>query len=497
MIRKRLKYHFTILVLSVLFAIVPARAQNSTLYFMHAVPQSIHTNPALYYQCRTYIELPVLSTIRYAYSNSGFSYHDAIHYGTGTSSDSLIIDLENLERKMKKNNYVRNDATVNLAGAGFQLDNYYLHFNISNFTESRGSIPGDLLAIRDGNWDIESGLPRNLDLSGMGIKATNYFQIAAGVSTEIMDGLYAGVTIKYLRGSASVTSPRTDLYLLTEGDPIQLDAQTNYKIRSSFPMEVAYDPQGYVSSINLSNSFSHILRDFILANNHGAGVDLGVIYQYDDRLTLAASLIDLGFIRWKSNINRFEANGSINFSGFDLRHYASNQGNSDFLEALIDTISQSFRFETSQDPYYTSLTPKLYAGGMYRFTEKVYVSALTRTEFFDRRPHFALTLAANYHPLPFLHGTLSYSIMNNRIDQLGFGIAVGNGPVQFYLVSDHIPLIYVRDSASGLIWPYRAQTMNFRLGINLIFGCGENNPSTKPAASRKNWKSKKSCPAYD
>ncbi|MCK4855763.1 MAG: hypothetical protein KAT31_15900, partial [Bacteroidales bacterium] len=188
--RQRLIYHLCILILPALIPILPANAQNNTLYFMYPVPQAIHTNPALFYQCRTYIELPVLSTIRYSYSNSGFSYHDAIHYGTGSRSDSLVIDLENLDRKMKKNNYVRSDATVNLAGAGFQLEDYYLHFNISNFTESRGNIPGDLLAARDGNWDIESGQPRDLDLSGMGLKATNYFQIAAGVSTEILGDLF-------------------------------------------------------------------------------------------------------------------------------------------------------------------------------------------------------------------------------------------------------------------------------------------------------------------
>jgi hypothetical protein len=476
---------------------VTVRAQNNTLYFMYPVPQAIHTNPALFYECRTYIELPVLSTIRYSYANSGFSYHDAIQYGTGSRSDSLVIDLDNLEGKMKKNNYVRSDATVNLAGAGFQLDDYYLHFNISNFTESRGNLPGDLLAVRDGNWDVESGQPRDLDLSGMGLKAMNYFQVAAGVSTEILDGLFAGVRLKYLRGSASISSPRADLYLLTEGDPIRLEAKTNYRIRTSFPMEVSYDPQGFVSHVDISNSFNNIFRDFILANNHGAAVDLGVIYHYDQQLTLAASLIDLGFIRWKTNVNRFETSGSIYFSGFDLRNYSSSGGNSDLLDALIDTISRSFQFETSQQPYFTSLTAKLYAGAMYRLNEKLNVSALTRTEFFDLRPHFSLTLAANYSPYPFLHGTISYSIMNNRFDQLGFGIAAGSGPLQFYLVSDHIPVYYVRDISSGVIWPYRAQTMNFRLGINLMFGCRENNPSGKPPALRRSGRAKKNCPAYD
>ena len=57
-------------------------AQDNTLYFMHSLPQSIHTNPALFYRCRTYVELPVLSGIGFSYSNSGFGYHDALHYGT-------------------------------------------------------------------------------------------------------------------------------------------------------------------------------------------------------------------------------------------------------------------------------------------------------------------------------------------------------------------------------------------------------------------------------
>jgi hypothetical protein len=463
---------------------------------MYPVPQAIHTNPALFYDCRTYIELPVLSTIRYSYSNSGFGYHDAIHYGTGSRSDSLIIDLDNLDGKLKKRNYVRNDATINLAGAGFQLEDYYLHFNISSFTESRMGVPGDLLALRDGNWDIDSGEPRDLDLSGLGISASNYFQVAAGVSTEIFTGLFVGVRLKYLKGSTNISSQRTDLTVHTDGDPIQLEARTHYKIRSSFPMGVSYDPQGYVNDLDFSNSFNSIFRDFILSNNHGAGVDLGAIYHYDDRITLAASLIDLGFIRWSANVNRFEANGTVDFAGFDLRQYASNQGDSDFLEALIDSISESFQFESSMKPYFTSLTPKLYAGAMYHVNPKFGVTAVTRTEFFDRRPHFALTLGANYSFFPFLHGTLSYSIMNNRYDQLGFGLAIGNNPVQFYLVTDHIPVFYVRDRSTGVIWPYNAQTMNIRLGVNLLFGCGEKNPSRKPPSYRKSKRPSKCCPAY-
>ena len=48
----------------------------------------------------------------------------------------------------------------------------------------------------------------------------------------------------------------------------------------------------------------------------------GSFYDYSDKIMLSASIIDLGFIRWKSNINRFEAEGSFTFQGFDLSQYA-------------------------------------------------------------------------------------------------------------------------------------------------------------------------------
>ena len=76
---------------------------------------------------------------------------------------------------------------------------------------------------------------------------------------EIMDGLYLGARLKYLRGTANLTSQRTDLTITTEGDPIAIRAETDYRIRSSFPMEVSLDNQGLVDGLDFTNSFSSIL----------------------------------------------------------------------------------------------------------------------------------------------------------------------------------------------------------------------------------------------
>jgi hypothetical protein len=473
-------------------------AQNNTLYFMHEVPTAIHSNPALFYNCRRYIELPVVSSISATYGNTGFGYHDAIHYGAGSNSDSLIIDLDNLEKKLKNRNYILNDVSANLVGAGFRiLDDYYFHFNISAITVARVGYPGDLVALKDGNWDLAAGEPRDIDLSGLGVNGTSYFQVAAGISTEIMSGLYVGATLKYLKGATNVSSARTNLVLETEGDPLQIKASTDYSIRTSFPMQVSLDQQGYVNNIDLGNSFSNPISDYILNKNHGGAIDLGAIYEYDEKLTLAASLIDLGVIRWASNVQRFDAKASVDYIGFDLRAYAATGGSTDFLESLIDSIAETFQFETSQNPYWTTLSPKLYAGASYKVYPKVTVSALTRTDFYDRRPHFSFTLAGMYSPLPFLHGTVSYSMMNNKYNHLGFGLAIGGKGGQFYLVTDNIPMRWVRDTVTGAQWPYNARTVNIRLGLNLVFGCEDKDRGGGGSGRRPGSRSGKYCPAYD
>ncbi len=490
------KYSLLLAVLVPACVFPPLHAQDNTLYFMHSVPQAIHTNPALFYRCRTYIELPLLSGTGFSWSGSGFGYHDAIHYGTGNRADSLIIDLDKLEKKLKNRNYIRLDLEVNLLGAGFRIGDYYLHFNISNFTKARIGIPGDLISMRDGNWDLSSGEPRDLDLSRLGADATNYFQFAAGASTAIVEGLYAGVSLKYLRGAANLSSRRTDLTVFTEGDPIALQAESDYRIRASFPVDVSIDNQGLVDGLDFAGSFSSILSDFIFNGNHGAAFDAGVIYEYSDELTLSASIIDLGFIRWKSAVNRFDANAAIRFTGFDLRQYVDTQGSTDFFGAVVDSVLESFQFQASTEPYFTFLTTKIYAGGFYRVLPGLNVSAVTRTELFDRRPHFALTLAGNYSPLPFLQGTLSYTLSNYKFDQLGFGVAIGGNGAQFYFVTDHIPVRYVRDTGTGILWPYNARLVNIRFGINLIFGCREADGGSRQGSYRRS-RSQVPCPAYD
>ncbi len=89
-----------------------------------------------------------------------------------------------------------------------------------------------------------------------------------------------------------------------------------------------------------------------------------------------------------------------------------------------------------------------------------------------------------------------------KIDVLVFSLAhalasdVGKGG-QFYLVTDNIPFRWVRDTSTGLLWPYNARTVNFRLGVNIVFGFEENYRGVGGSRRRPGSRSGKYCPAYD
>jgi hypothetical protein len=307
-----------------------------------------------------------------------------------------------------------------------------------------------------------------------------------------MDGLKVGLRLKYLQGMANINTRQSKLELNTTSNPITLEAEMKYRMNASFPVKPGYAGNGLVNSINIDNAFNNITGDFIFNRNRGLAVDAGIIYDLDEKTQVSASVTDLGFIFWKKNVNNFEASGKYNFNGIDLDRYQANPGQIDFLEALQDTLFQVFRAAGTTKSYFTSTSVKIFGGVTRKLLPKLKAGAMTRIEIYDMRIRPSLSLSMNYTPLPSVAASLSYTIMNNKFDQVGAGLAIGNRGAQFYLITDNIPLRFTKYAGSFLIWPYNARMLSLRLGFNLLFGCSEKEKTRRPQRQSKSG----ICPAY-
>jgi hypothetical protein len=467
-------------------------AQDNTLYNMPVIPQANQLNPALMHSCRVYVALPVISSVGLNIRNTGFGFHDVVHTGVGAQSGTYSLDLSNLDKKLRRMNYFRTDINIDLLGFGFPVRGWYFTFGIANHTELRIGYPHDIASLKDGNWDVSGGEAIPVKLNGTGIDFTAWNSIGISAARQVTDGIKVGLRLKYLQGMANINTRNSTLELNTTGNPITLEAIMKYRLNASIPVEIGYAANGLVNGVNFDNVFKNIAGDYIFNGNRGLSVDAGIVYDMDEVTQFTASIVDIGFIRWKKNVNNFETGGKGQFSGIDFDQYQLNPGQLDFLNALQDSLFKAFNANGSTKSYLTMNSLKIFGGVTRELLTKLKAGAMTKIEIYDLHLRPSLSFSLNYLPLPWLATSLSYSIMNNKLDQVGAGLAFGNRGAQFYLLTDNIPVRFTKNTGSSVMWPYNARMLSLRFGFNLLFGCKEQENNRRPLKSGNN----RLCPAY-
>jgi len=107
---------------------------------------------------------------------------------------------------------------------------------------------------------------------------------------------------------------------------------------------------------------------------------------------------------------------------------------------------------------------------------------LSQTRFEGPQAHQSVTLSGNLHFRNIFSTTLAYTAANRRFDNLGFGMALRGGPFQFFVLVDNIPLKYssFTSGEQTIRLPENMNTVNARLGLNLLFGNRERDKTLPP-----------------
>jgi outer membrane protein OmpA-like peptidoglycan-associated protein len=192
--------------------------------------------------------------------------------------------------------------------------------------------------------------------------------------------------------------------------------------------------------------------------NTGYGLDLGSHYKLNKHWNFSLSMTDFGFIRWRSNVKNYTAESkSYNFEGLDLNQFLGSEG----TQNISDSLKNTFSFEETHNEYTTYLSTHIYAGTNYAFTEKSFAGLLLHAQFFKGEMMPSATVSLNHQMGRHITLALSYSALNRTYNNIGAGIAMSAGPVQFYVAGDN---------QLGIIKPLDARTLNVHFGINFIMG---------------------------
>lgn len=453
-----------LIVLALIFAGHSAVAQqNLTLYNLKAIPQSNYVNPGILPSSRLNIGLPIISSLYLNKSNSGFKLDDVITKG---SNGATKLDFENLVSKLADNNYFALSLHTDLLSTAFKYKSGYFSFNASYKLNWRIRYPKDLLNFVWKGNGVALGEEQHFNL---GLDATNYLEYGLGYAREVGDKLSLGVRVKYLSGIANISTKKSDITLTTDPNTFDITATSDIIVNTS----------GIID--NPFNGFG--VGDFVTKlHNRGYGVDFGGSYKATDRLTVNASVLDLGSIKWKfapTNYVSSNPNASFKYQGIDLNTFLNDSTTIDkAVELVFDSLNSSFALDTVHRSYKTRLGAQIYAGAQYELNKESNVSLLLQGHFFDKKLHPALALSYNYTIDNYLMGSINYSMFNRSYMNIGLGLALNLGPLQIYGVSDNILGLFVYNKyrvnnggkTTDITYPGNTKNLNLRVGINLTFG---------------------------
>jgi len=482
----KLKYILTVILAVVVFN---ARAQNSqVLYFMN-LPQNHLINPALRPSNSIYIGLPVISGINLNINNNYVNFSDVIL--KGQPKDSLISFLHpdyNTDKflaRIKDRNFLEPETMIQLLGVGFSIGNdSYVFLDINERIEGNMVLPGDLfrLALK-GNQEF---VGKTIDFSSLRGDIKYYREFGVGFSRNFTDRLRIGVKGKLLFGIAGASINNRSLGITVNEDYSHtLDA--NLVINMSGPVNVYMDSKNNIDSVTFDDrrfKTSAGRSDFFSgAKNIGLGLDIGAAYDLTDRIVLSASVTDLGFIRWKKDVTNLKADNHFEFSGLNMLDVINGTKTIDEVGSdMLDSLKNAFVVSSSKAPFTTFLPFGFSFAGSYSVTKYFSVGLLSYSRIIGKQIREALTLSANLNLGNAFSTSISYTAENRRYDNLGAGVAFRAGVLQFYLLSDRIPVVWnrIKDEKSNVIIPANWNTFNLRLGMNIVFGNRVKEKNDKP-----------------
>lgn len=453
-----LKNSLFLFVLIIGFTFSSLGQKNFSLHHLQQTSQANYLNPGFKQENRLYISLPIgLQNV--SFMNSGFTINGATE--SRVEDDSLQISPTLLLTNMKDVNYLNFEMSNEIFGVGFKVKENYFSFNVTNRFQTRFNYPKDLIELGvEGNGNNLLGERASLD--GIGLNLTSYIEYGVGFNRDINDKLTVGGRLKMLSGVANINTVKTELGLTTDASTFDLTVDGASEINTS-----------NISPFNDSTIEYNPFPSLFNFSNIGFGIDLGANYNYNDKLSFNASLLDLGLIKWKTNVTNYVSdNINYTFSGIDLNQALDSVNN--IGSELSDTLQSVFKQEENSNAYNTALRTKFYLGTKYEFTEVFSTSLLLYNEIIGQKYNFGTSISGNIQLKKWLGASINYSTYGRSFNNLGFGLNLKAGPIQFYGMTDNVV---------ALISPTSSKHFHVSFGMSVVIGPKKDKGSDKEKKS--------------
>ena len=457
------------------------QAQNlSGAYFMDGYAFGHQLNPAKEYDRDAYIAFPFVPLGNMNVALRGNLNLKDVLYPNPNGSGLVTylhpsLSPEQALSGFSDKNTLMTDLRMDLISFGFHSKHAYQTFTLGLRTRLGVNVPYSL-------FDLTKNLKnQDYDISKFGMEAMAWVEAGWGYSRDVTDYLRVGGKLKLLFGAGYAKARMESLKLNLAGeDQWTATAQANVEVGvKGFTWgepEIKEYSDAYKQNHPGATTYEAVDFDNIDVESPGlggmgVGIDLGAELDLDklcgvSGLKVSASVLDLGFIKWKNVAVAQNKGDEFKFDGFQNIKVDDGPGTDfdDQTDDLSDRLSDLYAIQAGETKSkVTGMGATMNIGVEYTLPmyKKVNFGLLSTTRFQGDYTWNEERLAVNYHPCKWFEfgvngavGTLGASfgwIVN--IHPRGFNLFLGGDHLLGKLSKQGIPLKSNADIALGINFP--------------------------------------------
>lgn len=276
-------------------------------------------------------------------------------------------------------------------------------------------------------------------------QAVHYREYSLGYSHQSRDKRFtAGIRAKRYYGKIGIFSDISGIIELNEPNSNDYVLRTSGSINISFPDNTLETPS---TSTNTPELNSSQIMDYIFnSGNPGMGLDLGIHYRLSPALSLSVSVIDLGKINWKNNLNSKRLEKPYPLTDFTL---VNNNGVQITKEDSVN-YSKIFDFDkldSERSSFSKPMPTVLYAGIKYQISPEFSLSLTDRYVVVKHLSYNSLSVNANFEVNKKLSISTGYSMIADSYLNIPFALLYKGDFGQFYIGTDNLPALSLSSSS--------------------------------------------------
>ena len=321
-------------------------------------------NPGSLVSSQFHAGMPLVSQFHFNAGSSGVSVFDIF------ADDGVDINtkITNIISELSSRDFFTINQQLDVLNFGWLskgMEPVYFSGGMYQELDVIAYFPKDIAILAwEGNRDY---IGKAYDFNDVSARADLLTVYHFGVNKQISKKLTAGVRLKLYSSLVGVSSTRNKGAFKTS----IREGTANVYEHTVTDLDVEVKTSGFLSLDGLEQSQVNkkLLGRALLGGNLGIGLDAGITYQFDNQLSLTASVLDLGAIFHTNDTELYRAKGDYTLDGIELifPELVNGEPAIPYYDNLEDDIAREIPVDTLNTGY-TQLRPtKINAGLHYDF----------------------------------------------------------------------------------------------------------------------------------